>query len=53
MAFLEISGLKKKYRNFSLSISLEVEEGELVSLIGPSGFTGQRTYTAFRRGYNE
>lgn len=37
MAFLEISGLKKKYRNFSLSISLEVEEGELVSLIGPSG----------------
>ena len=37
MAFLEISDLKKKYRDFSLSISLEVEEGELVSLIGPSG----------------
>ena len=37
MAFLEISDLKKKYRDFSLSISLEIEEGELVSLIGPSG----------------
>ncbi len=37
MSFLEITDLKKKYRDFSLSLSLEVEEGEFVSLIGPSG----------------
>ena len=34
MAFLEIKGLEK---DFTLSLSMAIEEGEFISLIGPSG----------------
>ena len=37
MAFLEIKGLEKKYKDFTLSLSMAIEEGEFISLIGPSG----------------
>lgn len=34
---LRIEGLEKKYPSFNLSLSLEVRDGELISVIGPSG----------------
>ena len=37
MAFLEIKGLEKEYKDFTLSLSMAIEEGEFISLIGPSG----------------
>lgn len=37
MAFLEIRNLERKYKEFTLSASLEINEGELLSIIGPSG----------------
>ena len=37
MGYLKISGLEKKYKDFSLSLSMEIEEGEFISIIGPSG----------------
>lgn len=37
MAFLEIKGLEKEYKDFTLSLSMVIEEGEFISLIGPSG----------------
>ena len=37
MAFLEIKGLEEKYKDFTLSLSMAIEEGEFISLIGPSG----------------
>lgn len=37
MAFLEIKGLEKEYKDFTLSLSMAIEEGEFISIIGPSG----------------
>lgn len=37
MAFLEIKGLEKEYKDFTLLLSMAIEEGEFISLIGPSG----------------
>ena len=37
MAFLEIKGLEKEYKDFTLSLSMAIAEGEFISLIGPSG----------------
>ena len=37
MAYLEINELKKKYNDFNLDLSLDIEEGELLCIIGPSG----------------
>ena len=37
MPYLEIRNLEKKYKNFTLSASFGVEEGEFLCIIGPSG----------------
>lgn len=37
MSYLEINNVKKNYKDFSLDLSLKIEEGELVCVIGPSG----------------
>lgn len=37
MAYLEIDNIKKSYKEFTLDISLSIEEGELMCIIGPSG----------------
>lgn len=37
MPFLEINDLKKVYKDFTLSASLSVEQGEMLCIIGPSG----------------
>lgn len=37
MPFFEIRNIEKKYKEFTLSLSLSVEEGEFLSIIGPSG----------------
>lgn len=37
MAYLEINQLKKIYKEFTLDVTLSVEKGELLSIIGPSG----------------
>ncbi len=37
MAFLEIKELEKEYKDFTLSLSMAIEEGEFISIIGPSG----------------
>lgn len=37
MSYLECKNLKKSYKNFTLDVSFTVEEGEIVSLLGPSG----------------
>ena len=37
MAYFEINGLEKHYKDFDFSINLAVEEGELLSIVGPSG----------------
>ena len=37
MAFHDIKELEKEYKDFTLSLSMAIEEGEFISLIGPSG----------------
>ncbi len=37
MPFLEVRNLEKKYKDFTLSVSFGVEEGEFLCIIGPSG----------------
>ena len=37
MAYFEINGLEKHYKKFDFNISLDVNEGELLSVLGPSG----------------
>lgn len=37
MAYLEIKNIKKTYNEFNLDASLDIEEGELVCILGPSG----------------
>lgn len=37
MAYLELKNIKKTYKEFTLDLSMDVEEGELVCLLGPSG----------------
>ncbi len=37
MAYLELNNIKKNYKDFTLDISMQIEESELVCIIGPSG----------------
>ncbi len=37
MSYLEAQGIKKKYKDFTLDVSLGIEKGELVCILGPSG----------------
>ncbi len=37
MSFLELKDIKKSYKEFTLDLSLTIEEGEMLSIIGPSG----------------
>lgn len=37
MAYLELNNIKKKYKDFDLDISIDINEGELLCIIGPSG----------------
>ena len=52
MAYLEIRNLKKEYRDFTLSISLSVDEGEFLCVIGPSG-SGKSTLLSIIAGLEE
>ncbi len=37
MKYLEVKNIRKKYKDFNLSVSLEINKGELLCLLGPSG----------------
>ncbi len=37
MKYLEVKNIRKKYKDFNLCVSLEINKGELVCLLGPSG----------------
>ena len=38
MGTLELKGVKKRYPEFTLEIDLSVNEGEFLTIIGPSGY---------------
>lgn len=49
MSYLECKNLTKKYQSFNLSLSLEVNEGELLCILGPSG-SGKSTFLSMISG---
>ncbi len=52
MAYLEARNIKKKYPDFDLDISLTMEKGELVCILGPSG-SGKSTLLSLLSGVEE
>lgn len=49
MSYLEALNIKKTYREFTLSVSMEIKKGELVCLLGPSG-SGKSTLLSLLSG---
>ena len=52
MPFLEIRNLERRYRNFSLSASFGIDEGEFLCVIGPSG-SGKSTLLSLIAGLDK
>lgn len=52
MSYLTINNLKKSYGSFTLSLSCQVEKGELVTILGPSG-SGKSTLLSLLSGIEE
>lgn len=52
MSYLEAENIKKEYKEFTLSLSLKIEKGELVCILGPSG-SGKSTLLSLLSGVEE
>ena len=52
MPFLEIRNLERRYRNFTLSASFGIDEGEFLCVIGPSG-SGKSTLLSLIAGLDK
>ena len=52
MPYLEIRKLEKKYKDFTLSASFGVDEGEFLCVIGPSG-SGKSTLLSLIAGLDK
>lgn len=52
MSYLEVRDIKKKYKEFTLSLSMSIEKGELVCILGPSG-SGKSTLLSLLSGVED